>query len=258
MDPAWAWYRSAVRNRIISSSHLSSINYAISPNMCEEYQEIIGKPFKHLCKVADPPLSIAPVSRRSPTIMSYVGNLNTGRAETLGLIAGIVCDINNDAGQTVVQLHVYSQEVPTQQQLSEIHRDQDSVFHGAVAPERVSSILGASDVVIHAEALGGSDEAATRLSFSTKIIDLLVSQRAILAVGSKRNASLSHLRQEPPVAALAHSAQDVRGAVERLVDDSDFRQGLAAEALDFAMTFHLRGTMDRQLHRELHLLGSAK
>lgn len=165
--------------------------------------------------------------RPGPLRFVYAGGLYLGRWKTLRAIARAIGALN-DAGQPA-RLDIYSGTTLTPRQRGAITRCPGVTIHGLVSQERLKQVYQEADVALHVESFSPRFRGATRLSFSTKVVDCLASGCAIMAVGPREQAGVRYLARERAALCIT-SLRGVRPAVERLASERGLVDELAAGA----------------------------
>ena len=96
-------------------------------------------------------------------------------------------------GQAV--LDIYSATVLTEEMKTEFAQCDAIRFHGAVSADEVLEIQRNGDVLVHGEGFSPAAIAATRMSFSTKLIDYMMAGKPIFAVGDLEINSIAVLKK---------------------------------------------------------------
>ena len=131
------------------------------------------------------------IKKQAKIRIVYVGSILYGRWKTLGMLARAINQLNIE--KPVFELLIYSQYQPSLEAKRAIVIDGASTFMGKVSASNVLQILNNADIVLHVESFDEKERIATRLSFSTKIVDCLHSGRCMLAIGWKEAASIDYL-----------------------------------------------------------------
>lgn len=188
--------RILLSNTIKKSAKKADLNYCISEKQQEEYSRKIGKKMKILYKGADfssnnPKYSLNEESDLIQIV--YLGSIFNGRWKTLGILANAIKKINNENFGLKFNLKIYSQYKPSKEAEESMTVEGASQFMGKIPTNEVPNVLKTSDIVLHVESFERKEKLSTRLSFSTKIVDLLKSGRCIMAIGWEKAASIDYL-----------------------------------------------------------------
>ena len=224
-------YFEAVNSQIVRASNRADATYAISDAMASEYSDRLGQDVRVLNKCADfSGAAPTPPTRSGATIQFvYIGSIHEGRAETLAALGEAISRHNASATGRHARLSIYSQHSPSARQLGLMTIRNASQFRGKLPPEDVPAALAAADVTIHVESFTEPSRSLTRLSFSTKIVDLLRAGRPIFALGGAEAASINYLK-ENDAADVAHNVSEIPASVSRLVADDLHRKRLVRSA----------------------------
>jgi len=205
---------------VARSAKRADLNYCISPKQQEEYSIKVQKEMKLLYKGAD--FSVQPNYRRDNVRdlirIVYVGSTLYGRWKTLGMLARAIQKINIDKPR--FELLIYSQYQPSLKAEHAMVLEGASCFMGKVPAVQVPEILNDADIVLHVESFDKKERIATRLSFSTKIVDCLHSGRCVLAIGWKEAASIDYLIRND-AALVANSENEVMKQLMKIIKNPD-------------------------------------
>lgn len=195
LSPIFWYNRLLLRKNVIATAKHYSLLYTMTQEQLEEYQEILKGPMKILKKTADfegtPNLKSI---QGNPLIITYGGNLIYNRFKTLHKLAQAIKEINQDGIK--IQLHIYTQTPITTKLRLLLDDGKNSLLLGKVSMEELNVKYANADLVLHVESFELKQRLLTRLSFSTKIIDLMHSGRAILAICWKESSPYKYLKSE--------------------------------------------------------------
>jgi hypothetical protein len=168
--------------------------YSMSEVEIRELAPVVGKKMKILRKGLDVTSEFERRNVHEPIKMIYAGGIYLNRWKTLGEIVKILKKINADSVK--IQLDVYSQDSLSVKERNILHDGRSSFFHGSVDREKLDLLYRSSDIALHCESFDLRQRMATRLSFSTKIVDGLASGCAIIAIASGDQTGLKYLESE--------------------------------------------------------------
>ena len=117
---------------------------------------------------------------------------------------------------------------------------------GAIPPAQLAKEYESTDIALHVESFDKKFRLATRVSFSTKIIDLMATGCAILAVCWNRHAGYQYLK-EHDAAFCVYSYEDVLPLLQRIVDNPSLIQEYAKKAYDCGKRNHSREEIQAQI-----------
>lgn len=240
-----------IRTATITKSVIKSdLNYCISPKQMEEYSTHFNKEMKLLFKGKDfdefPEYSL---NVEEPIIIRYIGSILYGRWKTLSLLAKKIQEINSESGKTVFILDIYSQYIPSQSQLESMVIEGSSKFNGKISPNEVSKKLKESDIVLHLESFESDEKMATRLSFSTKIVDCFHSGRPIMAIGWEEAASITYLESND-VAIVSTNENEIKDKLIRILNSPTILETYAKKSWDFGKENHQIELIQKKLYND--------
>ena len=99
-----------------------------------------------------------------------------------------------NADRIRMTLDIYTQENVTEEHRNSILTSDACKIHGRVMPRELEEIYRNADIALHVESFEKKYRYATRVSFSTKIIDLMASSCAILAICWDKHAGYQYLK----------------------------------------------------------------
>lgn len=168
--------------------------FSISEDEIEELSPVVGKQMKILRKGIVLPESYTCRDIHNPIRMIYAGGLYLNRYKILMKIVESLKEINKD--EIKIILNIYSGSVIPKSALKVLDDKKNSYMRGLISSEELKQKYQDSDVAIHCESFERKYRLATRLSFSTKIIDCVQSGCAILAIAWEEHTGLKYLRNE--------------------------------------------------------------
>lgn len=131
-------------------------------------------------------------SVNSPIRMVYAGRLYCNRWKTLAAIGKALDTLNHDGEKMF--LDIYTADELTAKQRSVFFMYKYVKVHSPITPEQLSKEYKNADIALHVESFDKSFRLATRYSFSTKIIDLMASSCAIMAICWEKHTGYQYLK----------------------------------------------------------------
>lgn len=201
-DDVYAYHRNGLlqklfhwkmRKHFYKTFTKADVVFGGSSQLCEEYSKLFGRTIHPLYKTCNN-LKVPTIKKRTiPLQAVYSGNLLYGRDQVLVEMVKQIQIINKE--ELKIQLHIYS-GTPLSQEYSNVLNDGKSCFYEGVRPfKEIVAILDQCDFSVFAESYNPEAIKLTRLSFSTKIIDYLESDSAIIVVGPQNIASIDYLKK---------------------------------------------------------------
>lgn len=182
-----------IRRKLKSHVKIYKQYLTFSKDQAEEYQKKYNIPTSTLFKCGDFKDEYVEKPVGHPIQMVYAGRLYCHRWFTLGKIGQALREINKDDIKIV--LNVYSQGTLSKKQREVLSPENFIFFKGAISPAELKEVYSNADIALHVESFEKKYMYATRVSFSTKIIDLMASTCAIMAICWSRHAGYQYLKE---------------------------------------------------------------
>ncbi|MEB7715531.1 glycosyltransferase family protein [Staphylococcus equorum] len=235
---------------ILKSINLASLNYCISKEQQNEYENKLNKNMKLLYKGAD--FREAPdynISVQNSIKIIYIGSLYYGRWKTLAKLANNIKKVNEKSDVKFV-LNIYSQYKPDEKILNSIEIKGTSKFKGKIPNDIVSKVMKEADIVLHVESFEEKEKKITRLSFSTKIVDCLNSGRTLMAIGDEKLASINYL-SENDAAIVINSEDRIEKKLLEIQKDTSILSKYALKSWEQGEKNHNINTIRREFYNDL-------
>ena len=203
--------RLRVRNKMLSCISKSDEYFTISSLMQKTYRELTGKSSEIIMNMT-PPLYEASVAAESlcadRKVMVYAGSLYYGRDGVVGAIADAIALYNNNKNpeQKPVQINVYSNQAPDENQKKIFERNDCCAFCGSLTFDELKIVLNKADILLFVESFDEQMQEKVKYSLSTKVPEYMSVRKPILAVGPKQVGSMDYLED---VAFCANSKQEI-------------------------------------------------
>lgn len=123
----------------------------------------------------------------------YAGGIHYGRWKTLIEISKAIRSLNKEGKKYI--LEIYTGNDLTKYQKKYLNDGKNSIVHGLVEQDELKEIYKQADIALHVESFNLKDKLATRISFSTKIIDLLSSSCAVMAICWEKHSGYTYLNK---------------------------------------------------------------
>ena len=233
-----------IRGKFKKHVGLYKYYFTFSREQAEDYHKEYGLPTSALYKCGDFLPEYIPKTVNEPIQMVYAGGLYCNRWKTLGKIGEALREINKDSVKMV--LNVYSQDELTTAQKKVLCKENYVYFKGSVTPTELVEIYQKADIALHVESFDKKYRYATRVSFSTKIIDLMASSCAILAICWERHAGYQYLYEHK--AAICVSSNDqIKGCLQEIVTHPESLAEMQRKAWECGITYHSRKAIQNQI-----------
>ena len=229
------------------------MNYCISNEQKKEYDKILNKEVKLLQKggnFTNQPIYSANNDQSVLTI-TYVGSILYGRWKTLGLLSRLISEMKNI--DIRYELNIFSQFEPSKEEKMYMEYKGASSFKGKLDNKEVFSVLKDSDIVLHVESFEEKEKFATRLSFSTKIVDLLSCGRSIMAIGWEEAASIKYLKNND-AALVACNEYEIREILKRVAENRSVLAEYSNKSWECGVKNHQIEKIQNSLYNDLNNL----
>lgn len=164
-----------------------------SLDQAKEYNKEYGIKTSTLFKCGEFPDSFVYKQVGTPIRLVYAGRLYCNRWVSLAEIGKALQEINKDGVKMI--LDIYTQEKLTSAQIKNLSEERFIYVKGNVSPTQLKQIYANADIALHVESMDKYYRAVTRVSFSTKIIDLMASTCAILAICWDKHCGYQYLKE---------------------------------------------------------------
>lgn len=186
--------RKAIHRRFSKHISLYSHYFTFSQDQAAEYKSEYGIESSTLMKCGEFADKYTPKEIGTPIRLVYAGRLYCNRWKSLAEIGKALQVINKDGIRMV--LDIYTQEEMTKEQKLALSEDTFIYMKGCVPPAELKKVYEDADIALHVESLDKKNRLLTRVSFSTKIIDLMASSCAIMAICWEKHAGYQYLKEK--------------------------------------------------------------
>lgn len=235
------WY---CHNGLKNSVKIFSHYFMHSKEQAQDYTNEYGVPTSTLYKCGDFSNEFVKKSVGSPIRLVYAGRLYCNRWKTLAEIGKALHEINKHGERMV--LDIYTQEALTNEQRKALSPENSVYMKGSVNPQQLKEVYRNADIALHVESMDKKNRLLTRVSFSTKIIDLMASSCAILAVCWNRHCGYQYLRDND-AAFCVDNYSDILPMLQRIVDNPSLVQNYAQKAYECGRKNHTREKIQKQI-----------
>ena len=176
--------------------------------------------------------------------MVYAGRLYCNRWKSLAAIGKALREINKDGIKMV--LDVYTQEQLTKEQERTLNDENFIFIKGAVPGPELTNIYKKADIALHVESFDKRYKYATRVSFSTKIVDLMASSCAILAICWEKHCGYQYLKDHD-AAICCSDYDDILPLLQSICDDPSIITKYQERAYNCGVKRHSRSIIQNQI-----------
>lgn len=180
----------------------------------------------------------------TPIRLVYAGRLYCNRWKSLAAVGDALREINKCGIKMI--LEVYTQEQLTRKQRAYLCQENFIYVKGAVPGTELSKIYKGADIALHVESFDKKYKYATRVSFSTKIIDLMASSCAIIAICWDKHCGYQYLK-ENDAAMCCPNYQSILPLLQSICETPSLITQYQNKAYSCGINKHSRNIIQNQL-----------
>ena len=218
--------------------------WTFSEEQATDYMCQYGVPASTLYKCGDFPDRFTARDVNNPIRLIFAGHIYCNRWKSLAAIGDALKKINKNGIKMVMD--VYTIDELTKEQINALSVDRFIYMKGAITPAKLAEEYLNSDIALHVESFDRKYRLATRVSFSTKIIDLMATGCAILAVCWNRHAGYQYLK-ENDAALCVDNYKDILPLLQKLVNNPNLIKEYAQKAYECGKQNHSRNVIQMQI-----------
>lgn len=221
--------------------------YTFSKDQSENYTATYGVPSSTLYKCGKFNDEIIKVEPNKPIRIVYAGSLYCNRWKTLHKVGQALKEINKD-GKKVV-LDIYTRTILSKEQKEALSEDYSINMKGGVSPDALPDIYKAADIALHVESFDEKYKLITRWSFSTKIIDLMASSCAVMAICWDQHTGYKYLKDND-AAICVDDYSKLYDTLKHIVDHPEVIKEYAHKAFVCGQNNHNKEKIQKQIISE--------
>lgn len=193
-SPIFWMNRFILRKNLRKTFKYYDLTYTMTQEQLEECKKAFNCNIKILKKGGD--FSNLPIKNKIniPIRIVYAGGIYCGRIKTLIKLVQVIKKLNKKEQKFV--LDIYTGNSLSKKQSKILNDGQNSRVHGIVTQEELKNIYSNADIALHVESFDWKNRLLTRISFSTKIVDLLASSCTVMAISWKKHSGYTYLKRE--------------------------------------------------------------
>lgn len=195
ISPIYWINRFILRKNLRKTFSYYDLVYTMTEEQLDECKKAFNCNIKILKKCGDFPKKLIKSHKKDEVIrLVYAGGIHYGRWKTLIEISKAIKSLNKEGKKYI--LDIYTGNELTKYQKKYLNDGKNSIVHGLVEQDELKAIYKQADIALHVESFSLKDKLATRISFSTKIIDLLGSSCAVMAVSWNKHSGYRYLKKQ--------------------------------------------------------------
>ena len=218
--------------------------WTFSEDQAREYIKEYKLQASTLYKCGNFPKNLPKKNPGNPIRLVYAGRLYCNRWKTLAMIGKALKEINKEKEYMI--LDVYTTEELTPKQKKALNPENSIYVRGRVTPTELIDIYHKADIALHVESMDIKNKLATRVSFSTKIIDLMSSTCAILAICWEEHTGYKYLKQQDAAFCIS-KYDDILPLLKQICNNPELIQEFAQKAYDCGVKNHSRKKIQNQM-----------
>ena len=189
-------YRKYLQKKIIKLIKSCKYLEVFAQNMAEEYSKLFDVPCfligKGVTKCEFDKIPTYEPKHNNALKITYTGNISPERYSVLYMLGKAI----NSHFKDKAFIEIYTQTLLSDNMKQGFDELKESVFiKGSVSSDKVKEIQSQSDVLLHIEGFSEKSLYEVKMSFSTKIIDYMLTGVPILAIGPKEANSIDVLQK---------------------------------------------------------------
>lgn len=241
------WFRKIwIHKKFKKHARLYSHYLMHSEDQAREYAEAYRLPTSTIYKCGDFPDKFTPKTPGEPIKMVYAGRLYCNRWKPLAQIGEALREINKDGVKMI--LEIYTQEQLSAAQAEALTEDRHIYLKGSVTPKELEEIYRNADIALHVESMDETYKKITRVSFSTKIIDLMNSTCAIMAICWDKHCGYQYLKKNDAALCISDYS-DILPVLKEISEKPEIISEYAEKAYRCGKMNHNRELIQKQLLR---------
>ncbi|MBQ7255582.1 MAG: hypothetical protein IJS31_04980 [Oscillospiraceae bacterium] len=244
LSPTFWLRRFGVRRSLRKNVRFYRKYYCMTREQADYYARIFPCETGVLNKCGDFSRPIPTHSAHTPIVLIYAGKLYCNRWKVLRTIAKTLQSFNRDAIR--FQLRIYTRDRITPAQNRALNDGRSSILMGAAAPQELPKIYAQADIALHVESSDLKNRLATRLSFSTKLIDCMESGCAVMAFCWDQQAGYRHLERTGSGFCVSDAAS-LSDVLQSILNDPALLDKYALRAQQTGEQYHKRETIQAML-----------
>lgn len=185
-----------------------------------------------------------------PITMVYAGRLYCNRWKTLVAIGKALKVVNHS--EEKIRLLIYTTEKLTKKQKALLSPENHVYIMGSVSSKQLLDVYKKADIALHVESFDKKNIAVTRYSFSTKIIDLMNSTCAIMAICDEKQAGFKYLKEHDAAICISNE-NEILKKIKVILSDPHLITTYAYKAWECGVKNHQRDFIHKEIDNLFNL-----
>lgn len=228
--------------------------YSLVYTMTEVQKKQCEKDFNANMKILlkSIPFGTVPVktSVGTPIRIVYAGGIYLNRWKTLSLLSDAIKKINEEDIKIIID--IYTTNEVNRCIRKKLNDGVNTFIHHHVNQKQLAEIYRNSDIALHVESFDLKNKLATRMSFSTKIVDCLGSGCAVMAVCDELQGGYKYLK-ENDVAICISNKKDIEQKLREIVYNQEMIISYAEKARILSRKNHDRNNISKMIKKDFEM-----
>lgn len=239
--------RFGVRRSLRKNVRFYTTYYVQTEEQAEYYSRIFPCKIKMLNKCGEFRQELTDHTSHETITLIYAGRLYCNRWKVLRTIAAEIGEANRNGRRFL--LKIYTKDKITPKQKAALDDGVNSKIMGGVSQQELREVYRQADIALHVESSDRKNRLATRLSFSTKIMDCLESGCAVLAYCWEGQSGYRYLARTNS-AFCVNSPEALREVLRRVDENPALINEYAANAKRVGQENHQRHDVQAMLRED--------
>lgn len=253
LSPVFWINRLIIRKKVRQTWKYYSLIYTMTDTQ-KKVMSKLGKPIKILKKSGTFNKYNEKKKQEYPIKIVYAGGIYLNRWKTLVKIANILNKI--DKSGNLLRLDIYTNNRVNKKTYDKLNTG-NSHFHKSVEYNELKKIYKSSDIALHVESFDIRNRLSVRMSFSTKIIDCLDSECAVMAICDKKQGGFQYLKKED-AAICIDSLNKIENVFKNILNNPNILNEYRKKAYECGKRNHQKTINDKILQNDFERLANKK
>lgn len=253
LSPVFWINRLIIRKKVRQTWKYYSLIYTMTDTQ-KEVMSKLGKSIKILKKSGTFNKYNEKKKQEYPIKIVYAGGIYLNRWKTLVKIANILNKI--DKSGNLLRLDIYTNNRVNKKTYDKLNTG-NSHFHKSVEYSELKKIYKSSDIALHVESFDIRNRLSVRMSFSTKIIDCLDSECAVMAICDKKQGGFQYLKKED-AAICIDSLNKIENVFKNILNNPNILNEYRKKAYECGKRNHQKTINDKILQNDFERLANKK
>lgn len=239
------WFRAlAIHYAFRKHVKLYKHYFMFSEEQAQDYKKQYAIPTSCLYKCGIFDDDIPPKNINKPIRLIYAGKLYCNRWKTLATVGRAIELLNVQAEKLI--LDIYTPEELTYTQKKAFSEYNSVRIHSAITSDQLAKEYHNADIALHVESFDKKYRYATHYSFSTKIIDLMASSCAIMAICWEKHAGYQYLKKADAAFCIS-SYNEILPTLDKISSSPSLINEYADKAWHCGVKNHTRNIIHNQI-----------